>query len=145
MGDRSFGLVQREKGGRKFTAGKKAGAKDGLWKDLLVFEQSRVDLGSSRLEHGVLQAETVAMPFCNKQVYLTQEKLQVLESLCIVCVCMFKYVSTPRWLFFLSFNFFLIMAAIPKTCFCLSQTKYTVSTYGAYFVLVQFILRNQLS
>lgn len=110
-------------------------------------------LYSSSVEHKLLGAwaKTDAMPFCNKRVYLNQEKLQVLESLCVcVCVwggyvCEFKYVLIPRWFFFLSFNFFLIMAAILQTCFCLSQTKYTVSTYGAYFVLLQFILRNQLS
>ena len=96
------------------------------------------------MEHGVW-AKTDAMPFCNRRVYLNQEKLQVLESLCVSVCVVFKYIFIPRWFFFLSFNFFLIMAAILQTCFCLSQTKYTVSTYGAYFVLLQFILRNQLS
>lgn len=43
------------------------------------------------------------------------------------------------------FNFFLIMEAIQQTCFCLSETKYIVSTYGVYFLLLQFILENQVS
>lgn len=56
------------------------------------------------------------------------------------------YLNVQSHVVFLSyFNFFLIMDAIQQTCFCLSEAKDIVSTYGAYFVLLQFILGNQVS